>query len=391
MPASQNKRIFYAVHQVGIRKDGEAAFVTGDEIHGCQSVGMTTNFNLEQIFELGQLAIYENVEEIPDVEITLNKVLDGTPLIYHLSTQKALTPTLSGRSNDKAIFGLSIFDDTLESAQGTEHSSVECSGMFVGSLSYNFPLDDSFNEDVTLVGNDKVWLNDANIVNPTDLARTIAMNGEFGTLDSPPGVGGVNRRENLILVGTDLSPGTDDNGMVDDVDMTILPPEVFGISSSGTNEKSDAPDFDAHLSSITVSADLGRENINELGRKGPYHRTVTFPIEVTCEIEVTTTSGDMISATEGGIYTTGTDPCLDGGNLLNRTIRIATCEGTRIYLGLKNKLSSVNYTGGDAGGGNVTVTYTFTTFNDFTVMHTGDPNSNFDSTSLAIRQTHLRG
>ena len=34
-----------------------------------------------------------------------------------------------------------------------------------------------------------------------------------------------------------------------------------------------------------------------------------------------------------------------------------------------SRLSSVNYGGGDAGGGNETVSYTYTTFNDFTVSH----------------------
>ena len=33
-------------------------------VHGLQSVGMTTNFNLEQAFQLGQLEIYENIEEV---------------------------------------------------------------------------------------------------------------------------------------------------------------------------------------------------------------------------------------------------------------------------------------------------------------------------------------
>ncbi|GAH00289.1 unnamed protein product, partial [marine sediment metagenome] len=65
MPASDNKRIYYAVHQVGLKEDADAGAFT--EIHGVQSVGMTTNFNLDQVFELGQLAIYENIEEIPDV------------------------------------------------------------------------------------------------------------------------------------------------------------------------------------------------------------------------------------------------------------------------------------------------------------------------------------
>ena len=117
MPASSNRRIYYATHQVGLKADGSGGNFT--EIHGAQSVGMTTNFNLEQVFELGQLSIYENIEEIPDVEITLNKVLDGYPLIYHLATTDAPTPTLAGRSASKAIFGLSIFPDTNESATGT--------------------------------------------------------------------------------------------------------------------------------------------------------------------------------------------------------------------------------------------------------------------------------
>ena len=33
--------------------------------------------------------------------------------------------------------------------------------------------------------------------------------------------------------------------------------------------------------------------------------------------------------------------------------------------------------GGDAGGGNVAVSYSYTTFNDLTVMHSGDPNTNY--------------
>lgn len=381
MPASDNKRIYYAVHQVGLMEDGGSSFTA---VHGCQSVGITTNFNLEQVFELGQLAIYENIENIPDVEVTLNKLLDGFPLIYLLATTAATTPTLAARSKPKCVFALSIFDDDLESATGTPGSVVQCSGMYVGSVSYTFPLEDNFSEDLTLVGNDKVWLNDPKPTNPN--LPTPSFDGAFTSLDSPIAPGGVNRRQNMIF-DYDSAQGLDVNSMVADSNSTILPPEIWGISNSGTNEKSNGEDFDAHLSSITVSADLGRENINELGRKGPYFRSVTFPIEVTCEVEVTATSGDMISATEQGIYTTGTDPCEDGGNLKDRTIRIATCEGTRIYLGIKNKLSSVTYTGGDAGGGNVSATYSFTTFNDFTVMHSGDPNTNF---TWANRNTYLR-
>ena len=178
-----------------------------------------------------------------------------------------------------------------------------------------------------------------------------------------------------MIFDYDNTVGLDTNSMVADPDTTILPPDVFGISDSGTNELV-GDERGAHISSISVSTNLGREEINEQGRRTPYHRFVTFPIEVTCEIEVTTSSGDMVSAIEEGIYSTGAGAqCTDNTNLRNRTIRIATCEGTRIYLGAKNKLSSVSYGGGDAGGGNVSVTYTFTTQNHFTVLHINDPSA----------------
>jgi hypothetical protein len=46
-----------------------------------------------------------------------------------------------------------------------------------------------------------------------------------------------------------------------------------------------------------------------------------------------------------------------------------------VQLGNKNKLTSISYGGGDAGGGNATITYSFTNSNDFVVLHSGDPAS----------------
>jgi hypothetical protein len=381
-----NNRIFYAVQQVGLKPDGDAGPFRA--IHGVQSVGMTTNFNLSQVFELGQISIYENIEDIPDVEVTLTKVLDGAELIYHAATKNALTPTLSGRQNERSIFALGIWPDTNDSANGDPDSQVECSGMYVSSLSYNFPLEDSFTEDVTLVGNHKVWANDSRIISggateaaygtpATDFTGAFTDGGE-----DPSGLatgGGVNRRENIIFGANTSGSGNNTNGYHNDMDKCCLPKEILGIESDGTNIKDANGNYGAHITNISVSTDLGREEIFELGRKSPYHRYATFPVEVTCEIEVTAISGDMVSATEEGILSgVNADPCVgDSGNLSDATIRIATCEGTRIYLGKKCKMASVSYGGGDAGGGNATVTYTYTTFNDFTVMHEKDSNANF--------------
>jgi len=110
-----------------------------------------------------------------------------------------------------------------------------------------------------------------------------------------------------------------------------------------------------HVQSITVSTDMGQENIQELGRFGPYTRYATFPIEVTAEFEVMATSGDLINVS-------GSAP-----NLIDREIIIKDTAGTVLDLGTKNKLSSVSYSGGDTGGGNATVTFSFSNFNVLTV------------------------
>lgn len=383
-----NKRIFFPAHQVGIKGDGLTTFRA---LHGVQNVATSTTFNLTQAFELGQLAIYENIEDIPDVEVTLSKVLDGYPLIYHEATIQATAPTLVGRSNEKCLLAIGIFADTANSTAGNPLSQVQFSGMYISSLQYNFPLEDNSNEQATVVGNNKQWANDPNLVGgiPWVGATSLNFTGAFSSNnDAPIGSGGISRRENMMFTPSPVV-GLDTNGMVADPDCTILPPDVFGISSSGTNRKSDGSNFDVSISNISVSADFGRTPIFQMGRKGPFHRVVDFPVQVTCEVGITATSGDMVSATEYGIRTpANATQCQDGSNLQNRTIRIAVCEGTRIYLGLKNKLASVNYSGGDAGGGNVEVTYTFNTFNDFTVMHSGDPNAS-GAAWWAIRSTYL--
>ena len=49
----------------------------------------------------------------------------------------------------------------------------------------------------------------------------------------------------------------------------------------------------------------------------------------------------------------------------NKAIKIVLCDGTTFDLGRRNKLTSVAYAGGDTGGGNATLTYSYQTFIDF--------------------------
>lgn len=372
-----NNRIYYAIQQVSMGPSGGEV-----ELHGLQSVGITSNFNLEQIFELGQLAIYENSETTPEVEVTLQKVLDGYPLIYTSATELgcseagdwvATAPDLAGRQNAKTDVYLTIWpDDKLSCGYSGTPALVSscaelvCSGMYVSSVSYTFPVEGTFTEDVTLVGNKKKW-------------RTASVSGKFtDNADAPAADTGVARRQDLNMgnsVFPDDIPGistqTYTGGVCSD------PRQCGSYVSGGLNarvtgeevESGLAPGHQVHFSNITVSCDFGgREPIFELGSLQPYHRYVSFPIEVTSEFEITGTTGDCVTVDDN----LGNDEeyCpTESTNLKNNKIKIVTCEGTTIDLGHKNKLQSVNYTGGDTGGGNVTITYSYSNFNDLTVTH----------------------
>lgn len=369
-----NKRLYYAIKQLGLRPDGDSGDF--DVVYGAQSADVSTNFNLTQIFELGQLAIYQNVEDLPDVEVSVNKIFDGKPLIWHLATQGSTTtsPTLAGRSNTRCSLGLALFPDTNDSATGTPNSIMECSGLYPRTLTYTFTADGSpFTESITFVGNDKIYNTDSRIVNTDVLSRAAALsfNGVFaGNNDTPTGIV---KSEGIIFSTSESN--TDANSMIADSDCTILPPDVDGISADGVNDVNAEGQYNCHVQSITISTDLGREALNELGRRGPYHRYATFPTEVTCAIEALSLSGDQGSAVEAGIYSTGEGCGANNTNLVDRTIRIATCEGYRFYLGIKNRLSSIEFGGGTTDGGNDTNTYNFSNFNDLTIMHQNDPHA----------------
>jgi hypothetical protein len=381
-PTNNNKRVFYATQAVAVGDMGATGVVDswqpGDSTfdgagkviiaHGLQSIGVTTNFNLEQIFELGQLSLYENYEEVPEIEVTFEKVLDGYSLVYHLGTVDATSPTLTGRGNARADVRMAVGFDTKDyMAAGVGQTGVAelyCSGMYISSVSYTLGTDGNFTESTTFVGNDKQWLTGSDTGGLLTAAADGALNaalstGVFGN-DAPVGVGSsVLRRQNLVIGSTGKTYGS-----------TSFKTEVPNILEGGstgslTNSKYIVEGSGPYIQSISISCDLGRENIQQLGKKAPYYRYVSFPVDVTCDIEVTATAGDNVDAAEEGGAT--------GKNLSNHSIQVVLDDSTVFQLGKKNKLTSVTYGGGDAGGGNATITYSFTNSNDFVVLHSGDP------------------
>jgi hypothetical protein len=356
-----NKRVFYGAEQAAIGGLSATSFGAAQTIYGLQSVGINTRFNLEQVFELGQSGIYQNIEALPAVEITLEKCLDGKALIYHLATVGAPSGTIQGRANIRSSFAMSIFSDQQDCASGLPLSQVYCSGTYVSSVSLQFPVDGRFREAVTLVGNDKLWIT---------ATGSMTYPGQFTGIDNdkpanfPPI--GVAQRWHVVFGNTAQPGGT---GQFT-VNPCVLPLDVDGIDpATGFNlPASDGNGYSAHIQSLRVTVNFGRDELHELGLKGPYWRYVNHPVEVRCDIEVITTRGDMNSATQAGVLG-------NGNNIAERPIFIGTKEGTKVNLGNRNMLQTTSLGGGNAGarGGNATVTYSFVNFGDFIVQHPADP------------------
>lgn len=381
---NNNKRVFYATQAVAIGDmgaasvkdswkpaDGGTDFIgTGNLMiaHGLQSAGITTNFNLEQIFELGQLSLYENYEEVPDIEVTFEKVLDGYSLMYHLGTPSATSPTLTGRANARTDVRMAVGVDTNEyMATGVNSGVAElyCSGMYISSVSYTLGTDGNFTESTTFVGNNKDWLTTSDtgglLTSDANGSLIAALStGVFGS-DAPKGPGNSVLRRNSLVIGSGFIP-------LGSGSFRTEVPNILEGGSAGTltNSKFIGSTTGPFIQSISISCDLSRENIQQLGKKAPYYRYVSFPVDVTCDIEVTATAGDNVDALEEGNASTGK-------NLSNHSIMLVLSDSTVFQLGNKNKLTSVSYGGGDAGGGNATITYSFTNSNDLVVLHSGDP------------------
>ena len=424
-----NRRTFYAIEQVAI-KDNAAdptnsvaelnarEYASGlfspaavDEVgglwevpRGLQSISMSTNFNRETVFQLGQVELYEYSERQPDIEVTMEKIIDGTKPLWFMLTDPSFTDLVGKTAFYRSDIILNIYSDTqFRAGNVSPLSAVVASGMYLSTVTYTFPTDGAVTESVTLVGNDKRWANfDSELtgeavstyppsLSPPDNETPVGVpSGVFGHEDLggvqelAGGEGGVG----LLVVGSGVQRREDV-----DIRRSVLPSDIpgvvaaqgSGVSTEQLEQKgyinagaSGAVDSGGnaivqqvvtgntsgiaeHLTSITVTADIGREDIFELGSLRPFTKYVTFPVEVTTAIEVTTSQGDLVDATSA----------VDCGPDQTATARIIvrTCDGMQVDVGDANVLTSIDVGGGEAGGDNMTVTYNYSSFNVLNVSH----------------------
>lgn len=435
-----NSRVFWAIEQVAIKDNaapptGAVApvnsreFITGalasgvDQVgglwevpRGVQSIGMSTTFNLEQVFQLGQVELYEYSERQPDIEVTMSKAIDGSkPLFFMLTDPAGANDIVARTANYRVDVALQIYPDTQFRATGKPQAIVTASGMYLSNVSYTFPVDGFVTEDVTLVGNDKIWglmvaVSGAtagnNGDNPAEALVVWPDDQNGGNPEAPEGtpsgVFGHDGKTSTLVEGgaQELAGGDDRFGVIIvgsgiqrreevEISRSILPQDIPGVitptisginaafvnggfGANGPGSLSDSTQLIAdantdyiaeHLQTITVSFSVARDDIFELGSKRPFTKTPAFPLEATCSIEVITAQGDLVDARSDG------DCCGPDNTSPSNTIIIRTCDGLQVDLGDSNRLTSVEQGGGEAGGDNMTITYNYSSFNVFNVSH----------------------
>ena len=369
------KRIFFGSSALAIKSKYVSGFNSdGTEIttdgawrvpRGIQSVGFSTSVAFEPMFQLGQTEVYGRMEtQSPQVECTISKAIDGSQMLYttlnggHAAANNKAPAELA--SNQVEI-ALGVYAESVPYASGNTQAAVYCSGMYVSNLQIQLPLDGVATEQLTLVGDTRKWM---------DSTNPIAAN--LGT--SSRGV-----------IGSGSAPSAYQRWTLDTAGSTL----PLGVK-------------DYPLQSVNVTMAIGREVIQELGTRGKYCRYATFPFEVTSEFEVIAgrhrADADGVSGNDQAIVISGYDfrnyagyacasatvydttsdgtpdalASVDGGEIdggyRDQEIKIKLCgastsDHVTIDLGKKNRVTSVNYAGGDTGGGNVTLTYSFQNYN----------------------------
>lgn len=368
-----SKRIIFNAEQILIAPgDNFTAFSSGQVVHGAQSVGMNGTVPITTLYELGQAAPYEQTEEVSEFTASIDKFLDGYPMVWHLATRDATYPTLIGRSAARCHLGMSIYPETQQYASGVADFGCWMSGFYPTNLNISIPVQGAATESLSFVGNQRKWYSsayrfaEAGTINV--LSGFFTGSAGFSTPDSPLSASGVMKREDVLFDYT-TSYATDSNSLPVHASGSTFPRNIPGINSSGQNVftgTSTACDYTTKLQSIRFTCGLTRQDIFELGCKFPYNKAINPTIDVNTEIEIIAISGDFIEALEAGLYS-------NGDNTRNESIRVALRDGTRISTGTKNRMTGFNVGGGGVDGSNMTVTYSYNTKNTFDLLHPADP------------------
>ena len=374
----------------------QSVWCNGEILYRVQTLGSTTTFTSEDVFELGNLDIVDVVDDVPAVAVTLNgndwgdvrtmAVLaqvasDKIDMDANATDDNANLATVSGVNNTELyhhhgacladfavtcgnLTGVSLWAPVQSECDlGTLADNIDqtlyMDEVYVNSLEFGYTTGANATENYGAETDQKMWLlNDGRFINYEDATTWTTFSGGSMTLGNgvtiatfsdgslgflrtaSDGSRGVtyydvgddemvnwatvtgtsaaastfvyNEATDTLYLPTDITPADGDklfavyaaDGYVAatiNKYFTVLDatdrPDTIGALRQGQIEVYIVSDSDTsyanawRLSGCTISSDLTREALAELGRLGPYDRPLTVPIPIT--VTVDTTAGDL--------------------------------------------------------------------------------------------------
>lgn len=404
----------------------QSVWADGEVLYRVQSLGTTTTFTSEDIFELGHLDIIDVVDDVPAVAVTLNTndfgdvktlaLLAQVPAAKRVMDASADTDIGNLVSGGTYLHGVSLADFAVtcgnltgitiwapvqeECDLGTLSNNIDqtlfLDEVYVNSLEFSYTTGANATENYGAETDNKMWLlNGGAYVNyfaTVSGVNSLFTGGEtsfdFSTIgynitsiipnlstgndaflrktqDGAPAISlydaSLNEKMNYEVVAgvaaaVDTFVFNEADGMLyyptagsmtvagpDDIielvyaaDLYSTPMNTYfawhegeansdvGALRQGQIEiyiiDGSTPDSMWRLTGVTLSADLTREPLTELGHLGPYDRPLTLPIPIT--VTVDTTAGDLENwakfAGQDTEYQAGTLDDIDLNDLMNK-------------------------------------------------------------------------
>lgn len=375
----------------------QSVWVNGEVLYRVQSLGTTTTFNSEDIFELGHLDIIDVVDDVPAVAVTLNtndfgdvKTLAVLAQVLPAKLDMDVTAIITNANlvagGSTYLHGVSLADFAItcgnlpgvtlwapvqdECSIGTLSNNIDqtlfLDEVYVNSLEYSYTTGANATENYGAEADNKMWLLNAGrfvnyeefVLDSTDITTngyvdlTLASTDDVAVLST--GIGflrkdidgaaaitwydeSANEMSNVEIVvgaaavantyvyndtGTEHRlhlPTTTNIPAVGDILQVFYAADSYSVASNtyftaltSASTRPDAtgavrqgqveiyivdPDSGSsydnawRLTGCTISTDLTREPLTELGHLGPYDRPLTLPIPITMTID--STAGDL--------------------------------------------------------------------------------------------------
>ena len=319
MAVSDNNRVFYACQAVAFDDLVSGSGYSTEYLQGVQSVNLSSSAETEQVFQFGEIGIFENYATRTggDGEITIEKFI-AAPAQGSIGAMLCST-SVSGNTIANALYASGSHDPSTPSVgfSNMTDKKLKVKVFILPETSTNLSSGAEAGKVITFI--DAIvseYSISAQIDGPATESVTFSC-FNFGTETSSLSSSGI---ANFSTGGTTVKRGN--------------------ITGNGS-----AAD------SISYSVSIGNEDLFNLGSLDPYARVPTFPASVTAEI------------TEKASATFNTQA---GGSGTTLTTNFGLLE-----VSVNNMvLTNTSFGGGDAAGGNATITQTYNGFNNFSVKWT---------------------